>query len=498
MYLLRNILGYGLTLPVRERAGHLTSRRKRLAAIIRHANTHCPYYKGYYDPFVECEKDLTDEEFYYAFSHLPIIERRHLESDNGAFCSDEMNGLETLFSNGERPSFWTLLKHGLFKKDFSASLTLNTSSIKRWINRHDATIYVGSILRALMKNGWKRGQAFVAFLPKGAYFTNNLAGINSILYHFFGLTVIPFEDITTHTVEALLSSLRNTGAKTLVTTPHALQRIAHIMHEQGFSPYEKLKCINVSGAYFLDCNKTFVQTMFPESDIQCSYGAAECGMLAHQSSMSSYDYDVLDDYVYLEQGPGNSILVTTYNQTAFPLIRYKIEDMGRVISYKDGTQKIKSLEGSNTGYLIGADGYMYFPSFFNIFINELNKALNDPVMDFVLRYKNDKSGAPHHLDLSFVLSNPAKQDKIRKTALEVLKPVFANYKHITVSFPHHIEHDFTAKYKIINSKSAMPEKLGSYQKFRQIQPLTAKEQNTARRSARHAISLDKVLKKKAS
>lgn len=491
MCLLHNILGYGLTIPITSQTETPDSRRKRLTNIISHANTHCPYYKDKYSAFVNGEKDFTDEEFDYAFSHLPIIDKRQLNIHNKEFCSDELEGKKELFTKDSPPSFWTLLKRCFYKKDFTTSLSLGGSSTQRWLDYHDSKIYAGSILHALNKNGWKRGQNFVAFMPKNSYFTNDFAQRNNVLYHLFGLTVLPFEDITADTAGQLLTTLKNTKATSLITIPHALQRIAHIMYEENIAPYEPLRYINISGAYFPDCNKTFIQTMFPGSDIQCSYGTAECGMIAHQSSLSSFDYSVLNNYVYLEQGSGNSILVTTYHQKAFPLIRYKIEDMGRVINYDDGSQKITFLEGRNTDYLIGADGYMYFPSFFNIFINELNKALNDPIIDFILRHKDDNLGNPHHLDISFVLSDHTKKEKIRKTVIEVLKPVFTNYRLITVSFPHHIEHDFAAKYKIISPKDDLPDKLGSYKKFKEIQPKPSKEQNSA-------IILDKAQKKKVS
>jgi len=495
MGLMRNILGYGLALPVLSEPEPSTSRRERLKQIIQHANTHCPYYKDKYTTFLEGEKDFTDEEFCYAFSHLPIIDRYQLDANNTEFRSDELDEKDELFNNDLSPSFWTLLKHALFKKSFTTSISLSGTSSCRWLDRHDSQIYAGSVLHALSRNGWKRGQNFVAFMPESSYFTHKLVQRNNVLYHLFGLTIQPFKDITKDSVTQLLTTLKNTKATALITLPHALLRIAQIMDEENIAPYAPLQYIKVSGSFFLDCNKTFIQTMFPNSDIQCSYGATECGIVAHQSSLNSFDYDVFDKYVYLEQGPDNSILVTTYHQKAFPLIRYKIEDMGRVINYNDGTQKIKSLEGNNSDHLTGTDGYMYFPSFFNIFINELNKALNDPIIDFTLSYddgsgNNDKT----NLHLKFVLTDHTKKDKIRKTALEILKPIFANYKRITISFQPFIEHDFTTKYKVIQHNDAPPQRLSKYKEFEQIQPKPTPEQNTEETETK---TVDKAGQKKA-
>ncbi len=481
MGLMRNILGYKLALPaLSEPASPYTRRRKRLTDIIRHANAHCPYYKDKYTTFLNGEKDFTDEEFNYAFSHLPIINKSQIEQHNTEFQSCYIADQQELLKDEAPLSFWSLLNYIIFKKDFKASVSLSGTSANRWLDRHDAQIYAGSVLHALTKGGWRRGHNFVAFMPENSYFTQNLAEHNSFLYHFFGLSMCPFKSIDKNSVRKLLSILKTTKATTLMAFPHALLRIAQIMQEENIPPYESLRYINVSGSFFLDCNKNYIHTMFPNSDIQCSYGTTETGMIAHQiSSLNSFDYEVFNEYIYLEQGPANSILATAYNQKAFPLIRYKIEDMGRVINCSDGKQKIKSLEGQNTDYLIGADGYMYFASFFNIFINELNKALTDPVIDFALTH-NDQSnnGNGSYLHLRFVLSDQTKKEKIRKSVLETLGSVFANYDNIAVSFPHCIEHDFVTKYKLIRHNGSQVRFLGGYEAFKKAQPKPAAEQNT--------------------
>ncbi len=477
MSIIHAALSYGLTLPVlQKRLGQKRSwrkssksRRMRLTEIIRHANVHCPYYKDKYDSFLESEKYFADEEFYYAFSHLPAIDKLSIAKYNNDFHSDtlikEQESKEAVSEDiSQKPSsLWKLLKRAIFDKDFTTALSLGgfQESVLRRMDHHDTLIYVQSILHALEKNGWKRGQSYVAFMPDNTYFTNDLTKYNKVLNRVFGFTMLPYKDLTIENVDELLLTLKRTKAAMLIISPHALQRVAEIMHINNRPIYESLPYINVSGEFLLDCSKYFIQTMFPNSDIQCSYGASECGMIAHQSALSSHDYDVLDELVYLEQSPDNGLLVTTYQQTAFPLIRYKIEDMGRIINCDHEKQKIKSLEGRKSDHLIGEDGYMYFPSFFNVFINELNKTLNGPIIDFMLRHGYEDSMS--YIQFNFVLTGHAKEDKIRKAAMNILKPVFANYDHISIAFPHHIDHnDNTTKYKIIECGDATPQVLGGY------------------------------------
>ncbi len=495
MSLLRNILGYRLALST-ELAKASASRRQRLTNIIRHANNHCPYYKDKYTGFLEGEKDFTDEEFNYAFSHLPIINRGQLDNHNKAFCSNELENKPEILEDKQPPSAWTFIKHLLFKQNYTASISISGTTTRRWLDHHDIKLYTNSILHALKKNGWKRGQSLVALMPENSYFTQRLVPFNNILFHLFGLTIQPFEVINKDNVTQLLATLKNTNATTLITLPHTLLRVAQTMQQENVIPYEGLQYINLSGSFFLDCNKATIQTMFPNSDIQCSYGTTQCGMIAHQSSLKSSDYNVFDDYVYLEQGSNNSILVTTYHQKAFPLIRYKIEDMGRVINASNGKQRIESLEGCYANHLIGSDGYMYFPSFFNIFINELNKALRDPIVDFSLSH-NDRciNGNKPYLHLKFVLNDQSKKEKVRKAVLETLKPVFANYRHIAVSFPEHIPHNSSTKYKIIHREGFPVRRLSGYEKFEKRQPNPACEQNIDNEGI---ISIDKHAVKQAS
>ena len=176
--------------------------------------------------------------------------------------------------------------------------------------------------------------------------------------------------------------------------------------------------------------------------------------------MSSVDYDAFDYYVFLEQGPQNSMLVTAYHQKSFPLIRYRIEDMGQVVNHENGTQSITSLEGKNSDYLIGADDYIYFASFFNNFVNELNKALNNPIIHFMLRHGQDDQGT--YLQLNFVLEKSEKEDKIKEATLESLGGIFSNFDRIDVQFPDHFQHDYTRKFKIIGEGDGQNEVVGGY------------------------------------
>lgn len=455
--ILRNIVSYPLILPNRPRV--LCSRRKLLTKILDYTNTNIPFYQGHFQGFLEQEPSMSDSDFFYAYSHLPFVTKQDLKNCNEEFTPPSLHEKVNLLDPERKLSTKRAILHGLIKKDFCTSISTGGSSgipAFRWLDYEDANIFARSFLHSFEKNGWKQGESFVVFYPLKSYFTSTYADYARHLHTFFGFTMVPFETITKEAVETLLETLRKKNATLLVIFPCVLQRIAEIMYRENIPPFDGLKYINVSGEFFLDCSKTFIQKMFPGSDIQATYGAVEFGEIAHQYGDKSTDYQVFNDYAYIEQGPDNTMLVTTLHQKTFPLIRYQIEDMGSVTVDETGQQYIVNLEGKNTDYLIGGDGYHYYASFFNAVINEMNKAFDNSIIHFMLRHDQGS------MQLNFVLQDTTKQKQIEKAALDTIHAIFPNYTKIQVRFCDYFDHDYTRKFKIIGQGDGLSEVVGGY------------------------------------
>lgn len=461
MKILRKTLGYKFVLSPLKKSRN--TRRERLVDIIRYANAHTPFYKGYFDYFLQSSAELPDNEFYYAYSHLPIVTKQDLRDQNDAFMSDHLLHKTDFMGSGTTPSAKDMIVEGLFKKSYYTSLSTGGSSgvpTYRWLDYDDANLFAQSFLHSFKRNGWNEGENFVVYYPLKSYFTSTYAQHRKTLGALFGFTMVPFENVTKESVEELLATLKKTRATLLVIFPCVLQRVAEIMHREGLSPFYDLPCINVSGEFFMDCSKDFIQSVFPDSDIQSTYGAVEFGEIAHQKGRSSFDYDVFDDYAFIEQGANNSILVTTYGQKAFPLIRYQIQDMGQVITNEDGSQSICNLEGKNEDYLVGADGYMYFASFFNAMVNDINQTLGASVIHFMVRHVHNEHESV--MQANFVMRDDEKRNEVHNMAYNILSRTFANYGHIDVRFHNHFEHDYTRKFKIIGEGDGLAEVVGGY------------------------------------
>jgi phenylacetate-coenzyme A ligase PaaK-like adenylate-forming protein len=252
MKLLRQTLGYNFILKNVPRS-HFT-RRQRLVDIISHANSHTPYYKNTYDYFLESSRNLTDSEFFYAYSHLPIVTKQNLKAKNQDFMSDSLKGKTDLLSGGSTPGLKDVIKHGLIKRDFFTSIsTGGTSGIPtfRWLDYADANVFAQSFLESFKLNGWKPGESFVVFYPLKSYFTGAYADHAKTLQRLFGFTMVPFETVTKETVLKLLETLKQNKATLLVIFPCVLQRVAEIMKAENIAPFEHLPYINVSGEFFM-------------------------------------------------------------------------------------------------------------------------------------------------------------------------------------------------------------------------------------------------------
>ena len=173
MKFLRKLIGYHLAL--RPSKGNSLSQRMRILNIIRHANENTPFYKGLYDKFLEHEQNLSDEEFFYAFRHLPIIDEKHLNKSNEEFNSDHLQNRPKLFD--EHSTQANIIKKAFIDKDFQTSLPIKTSheedtQLSRGVDYEDANAIIQGALKSFKENGWKPGEPITIIAPASSFWTN--------------------------------------------------------------------------------------------------------------------------------------------------------------------------------------------------------------------------------------------------------------------------------------------------------------------------------------
>ncbi len=439
------------------------SRRESLMDLLTYANNNVPYYEGRYDRFLSDAPALSNEDFYKAFAQTPVTTKQDLSDYNDRFQTRSLSGKIDLINDGAPPNalqaLWSLFIRKNFKISISTGGTSGTPTY-RWLDHHDANVMAQSFLESFHMNGWRRGESFVVYYPLQSYFTDTYATFNNWLHHLFGFCVVPFETVDRESVLRLLQTLQDRKTTLLVIFPCVLQRVAEIMKAENMPPYEELKYINVSGEFFFDCSKAFIQEMFPNARIEITYGAVELGELAHQHGDSSFDYKVFNTYAYVEDGDHDAMIITSLQQQAFPMIRYQMEDKAHIVNDPDGTQYLMNLEGKNTDFLYGADGGKYYASFFNTMVNDLNAECTGNIIHFMMRHEGVRA------DLNFVLKeqNEAHQTYIIHESRKIIAETFPQFSDISVNFPDHFNHDYTRKFKIIGEGDGLSEVVGGYYK----------------------------------
>jgi len=431
--------------------------------ILTYANANVPYYEGRYTAFLNECCALEDDAFYKAFARTPVTTKQDLQDSNSKFKTRALAGKVDIISEGRARTPIEMLWSIFIRKNFKISISTGGSSgmpTYRWLDHGDANVMAQSFLESFERNGWKRGEPFVVYYPLKSYFTDTYAAFNLWLHNLFGFSVVPFENVDAQSVKMLLDTLKRREASLLVIFPCVLQRVAEIMHRENIAPFTDLKHINVSGEFFFDCSKAFIQTMFPAARIEMTYGSVELGEIAHQHGRSSFDYKVFDNFAYAEESKSDALIITSLRQTAFPMIRYQMEDKASVVSDETGTQYLTGLEGKNTDYLYGADGEKYYASFFNTCVNDLNLECGSNIIHFMMRHESDRA------QLSFVLKEPNEPHEAMIGARigQIISETFPQFSNITINFPTSFDHDYTRKFKIIGEGDGLAEVVGGYYK----------------------------------
>ncbi len=135
-------------------------------------------------------------------------------------------------------------------------------------------------------------------------------------------------------------------------------------------------CILTTGSMLFKAVKTEIQKAFPNSKVANQYGCSEAGTLASEvngkDGLRIFEHSVKleilhEDGSISSEGSGE-ILVTSLNNHAMPLIRYKIGDRGSITRKIEGLEGsfslITDLHGKTNAHIKKANGELVFGQFF--------------------------------------------------------------------------------------------------------------------------------------
>ena len=409
-----------------------------------------PYYKIKYESFFKKHDTCTTSNF----TDLPLLTKDELIEHNDMLINPPYQKCTLKCrSSCVNDPFW-------FDETCAISQSTGGTSGKSafiWMNRYDAYLYIYSFVTSFKKNGYMYGDKGMVFYPANSYFTNEYEKDNNFL-SLINAYMLSFDKIDKAKTEQFVDSINTNRPEFLVIFPFVLLKLCINIRKYNMKLEHNPKNINLSGEYLLDCSLHFCKETFPESNIENTYGAVEFGEIAHQVKGDKNTFEVFNQICYLENS-GDRIVVTSFINNTFPIIRYLMEDIG-TIENKNGKQYITNLIGKETNQII--IGNSKFTSLdVDKLVNYVN--MNNSIISLVIKY--DKKS----LDVNYIIYNKcsaAEEKQMRDKTVEFIGRFFPATK-CSVFFIEDYEHDYLKKFKIIMKKNNTDnEPVGGFYKFK--------------------------------
>ncbi len=162
-------------------------------------------------------------------------------------------------------------------------------------------------------------------------------------------------DITEQSIIDFVKDINRFKPELIVSYPNIIFRICQKIYIHKNDPKYQLhfipKYMDLSADMLYTCQYNFIKSVFTNCDIRLSYGTIEFGQIAQQIPNKMFDYIVFDDVAYVENSNNNQLIITNFKYRTLPIIRYQIDDYGKVY-YENNKIIIKNLIGKNNKYNI--------------------------------------------------------------------------------------------------------------------------------------------------
>ncbi len=188
--------------------------------------------------------------------------------------------------------------------------------------------------------------------------------------------------------------------KWMLLQPSLAVLLSEIVEEENVKKISSLQYIELSGEMLWPSTRMKIQKAFPNTKIANQYGANEVNSIAYECPYgtlhcmeSNVHVEILDSgNNVLPDGREGTICVTSLQNKAMPLIRYKIGDVG--IRYKRKCQCgvegicITLTSGRDNDWIYTKAGVKITPYIFVRAIENINQQLDYPVCQFQIVQKD--------------------------------------------------------------------------------------------------------------
>lgn len=195
-------------------------------------------------------------------------------------------------------------------------------------------------------------------------------GLRAVLKKYLlGEIIISSYYLDDKTIEDYVSLINAYKPELVVGYPSSLFLIAQVIHKYNFRLTHKIKGMISAGETLFEYQREFIEKIF-KTKLLNRYGCREVGHVANECYMQKglhYNADHLIVEVINEKGEEcktgetGEIVITDLDNYAFPLIRYKIGDMGRmsgngICTCGSNLPIIEAIEGRKFDIIYGVNG----------------------------------------------------------------------------------------------------------------------------------------------
>jgi len=390
------------------------------------------FYKQKYATFVRAYGNCTASNFQY----LPYLTKDELIQYNDSMITPPYKKCDLIC----KPS--CISDPALYTPNCAIGQSTGGTSGKStfiWMNKQDAYQYIYTFFESFKKNGYTYGDKIMTFYPSKSYFTDEYERHNWYLL-FGNVYFLSFTTIDKETTIQFVDSINTNHPDLIVIFPFVLLQLCINIKRYNLVLTYYPKNINLSGEYLLSCSLHFCKDIFHHSNIETTYGAVEFGEIAHQVKHMKNTYEVFNKFCYLENYD-DKIVVTSFINTTFPIIRYVMEDIGTIIN-KDGTQYITNLVGKNTNQI-----QLRGSTFTSLNVDDLIETVNidHNIIAIVITYDNVL------IDINYIVYTDYNQNDKNTITVKTIQYMhsYFNTVQIYVTFTTNYRHNYLKKFKII-------------------------------------------------
>lgn len=383
---------------------------KKLRELIKHAYNNVPYYKKLFDTLKIKSSDIKTKK---DLKKIPILTKNIIK--------DNFNDLRAVNFLGKSYPTYTSGSTG------SPMVFFQTKEDFSWIWAAE--------FRSWKKAGYNLGDKYTKFSLNPR--KNLSKKIQDIIMrcHYIYSSKLSGNDIKKE-IEKIIKS----KSEYIYGYTSTISIIAKYMEENNISI--KMKGVFTFGDQMTSYYRKTIQKVF-KTKVYDSYGCGGEGLnIAFECEKGKYH---INDELVIVESENKDAIVTSLNNYAMPLIRYKPNDLitlGGKCTCGRGLSILKSLEGRSTDMIVCPNGNKLVVHFFTILFEHLKG-----VKEFKIVQNNKKS-----INIELVIDKEINKKELEKRISSHIKKYAGNNLKIKYIYLENIPVDKNGKRKIIDNK----------------------------------------------